>query len=155
MVVAAKLRAFLDERKVTYHVLKHHEAYTSTEIAEALHVPGKELAKVVILKANDKLVMGVLSANFTVDLHKFAQVVGADTVYAATEEQFGEEFPDCEIGAMPPFGNLYGMEVFVDRSLVDDDEIVFEAGNHHEAMRLDYDDFVELVHPTVAEFGER
>lgn len=155
MVVAAKLKAFLDEHKVPYHVLKHHEAYTAMEIAEALHVPGKELAKVVMVRAGEKLVMAVLPANFSVDLAKFAQEVGQEIVYTATEEQFRDTFPDCEVGAMPPFGNLYGVPVYMDRALAEDDTIFFEAGNHHEAMRLKFKDFERLVRPKIGDFAVR
>ncbi|MHC4956396.1 MAG: aminoacyl-tRNA deacylase [Planctomycetota bacterium] len=155
MAVTARLRGFLDEHRVPYHVLRHHRAYTAREIAEALHVPGKELAKVVIINADDKMVMGALSSNFSVDLQRFAQVAGAQTARIATEGEFGNLFPDCEMGAMPPFGNLYDMPVFVDRSLAEDDVIVFEAGNHHEAIRIKYAEFERLVKPTVADFSVR
>ena len=155
MPVAAKLKSFLDDHKVPYHVLKHHKAYTSLEIAEALHVPGQDLAKVVMIKAGDDLVMAVLPANFSVDLEKFAQVVSKDTVYVATEQQFRGTFPDCEVGAMPPFGNLYDVPVFVDVALTQDAQIFFEAGNHLEAIRLKYADFERLVQPRVADFAVR
>ncbi len=144
MVIARKLKAFLDEEKVTYHVLKHHEKYTSQEIAEALHVPGRMLAKVVMVKAKGKLQMAVLPANLRVDLDAF----GAEAALA-TEAEFRDAFPDCEVGAMPPFGNLYGVPVVVDRALAADEEIVFEAGNHHEAIKLAYADFARLVKPRV------
>ena len=155
MVVTARLKAFLDEQKVTYHELRHHKAYTAREIAEALHVPGRELAKVVIVNVGNRLVMGALSSNFSVDLPRFAVVAGADTARIATEEEFEKLFPDCEMGAMPPFGNLYDMPVFVDRSLAEDEAIVFEAGNHHEAIRIQYADFERLVKPTLADFSVR
>ena len=153
MVVAAKLKSFLDESKVRYHVLKHHEKFTSPEIAQALHVPGQLLAKVVMLKTKDRLLMAVLPANLRVDLEKFAKVADVKTCALATEAQFRDSFPDCEVGAMPPFGNLYGIPVYVDRSLTKDDEIVFEAGNHHEAIQMTYAEYANLVHPRIAEFG--
>ena len=153
MVVAAKLKSFLDESKVRYHVLKHHEKFTSPEIAQALHVPGQLLAKVVMLEAKDGLLMAVLPANLHVDLAKFAQLADVKACALATEDQFRDAFPDCEVGAMPPFGNLYGIPVFVDRSLTEDEQIVFEAGNHHEAIKLDYKDFERTVKPRVGEFG--
>jgi Ala-tRNA(Pro) deacylase len=153
MVVAAKLKSFLDESKVRYHVLKHHEKFTSPEIAQALHVPGQLLAKVVMLKAKDELLMAVLPANLHVDLDKFAMLADVKACAIATEDQFRDSFPDCEVGAMPPFGNLYGIPVYVDRSLTKDDEIVFEAGNHHEAIKLDYEDFERTVKPKIGDFG--
>jgi len=152
MPVARKLKAFLDENQVHYHVLAHHERFTSMEIAEQLHVPGQELAKVVIVKADGRQRMAVLPANYHVDLVLFAKAVGTHAAELSTEEEFGTTFPDCELGAMPPFGNLYDMEVLVDRSLTRDDKIVFEAGNHKEAIKLRYEDFARLVKPTVAEF---
>jgi Ala-tRNA(Pro) deacylase len=154
MPVARKLKAYLDENKVSYHVLKHHERFTSPEIAEALHVPGQEMAKVVMLQTDGRLVMAVLPANHYVNLAAFAGVAKASVAVLATEEEFKETFPDCEVGAMPPFGNLYGLEVFVDRSLTGDESIVFEAGNHHEAVKLRFGDFERLVQPTVADFAQ-
>jgi Ala-tRNA(Pro) deacylase len=144
MVIARKLKAFLDEKKVPYHVLRHHEKYTAQEIAEALHVPGQMLAKVVMVKADGKLVMAVLPASLRVDLDAF----GADATLA-TEAEFKDAFPDCEVGAMPPFGNLYGVPVVVDGALAADEEIVFEAGSHHEAIKLKYADYARLVRPRV------
>lgn len=153
MAVARRLKEHLDAEKVKYHVLKHHECYTAPEIAHELHVPGRELAKVVIVKADDRMVMAVLPANLHIGLEKFAGVAGARQAVLASEEEFGSAFPDCELGAMPPFGNLYGIEVFVDQSLTADEEIVFEAGSHHEAIKLAYEDFARLVDPTVGEFS--
>jgi len=153
MVVAAKLKNFLDESKVRYHVLKHHEKFTSPEIAQALHVPGQLLAKVVMIRAMEQLLMAVLPANRKVDLQRFAHVAGVPACSLATEDQFKNAFPDCEVGAMPPFGNLYDIPVYVDRSLTKDDEIVFEAGNHHEAIKLAYADFERTAKPQVGDFG--
>jgi len=151
MVIARKLKAFLDERKVTYHVLKHHEKFTSQEIAQSLHVPGQMLAKVVIVKVGGKLQMAVLPADVRVDLDAFARAAGAKEAALATEAEFKDAFPDCELGSMPPFGNLYDVPVVVDRSLTTDEEIVFEGGNHHEAVKLKYADFARLVRPQVAD----
>jgi len=154
-MVASKLKAQLDEAKVVYKMLKHHQRFTSQEIAQVLHVPGKELAKVVIVKVDRELKMAVLPASFNVDLPAFARVVGARTAELATEAEFKDRFPDCEVGAMPPFGNLYNLEVWVDRTLTNDDEIVFEAGNHEEAIKLAYEDFARLVEPKVGEFADK
>jgi Ala-tRNA(Pro) deacylase len=152
MSILKRLKEHLDREKVAYEVLVHPEAYTAPELAEALHVPGKELAKVVILKVDDRFVMTVLPANWKVDLKRLKEIFRTSHVRLATEEEFKGLFPDCEIGTMPPFGNLYGMEVYVDRSLTMDEEIVFQAGTHYEAVKLRYADFDQLVHPTVAEF---
>ncbi|MHC4971337.1 MAG: aminoacyl-tRNA deacylase [Planctomycetota bacterium] len=153
MPVARKLKAFLDEHKVKYHVLSHHERFTSSEIAQALHVPGQELAKVVMVNADGKLVMAVVTANDRVDLGALKGVIGAKNAKLATEDDFKGTFPDCEVGAMPPFGNLYDVPVFADSALTKDEEIVFEAGNHKEAVKLSYGDFDRLVKPKVAEIA--
>jgi len=156
MPVAKKLKAFLDEAKVRYHVLAHHEEFTAQKIAEALHIPGQELAKVVMVKGDDgRLRMAVLPAPLKVDLSRFAKAAGMKSAKLATEAEFRGAFPECDLGAMPPFGNLYDLPVYVDRSLGDDEEIVFEAGNHREAVKLAYRDFERLVKPTVGEFGSR
>jgi Ala-tRNA(Pro) deacylase len=155
MPVARKLKAFLDEHKVKYHVLSHHERFTSSEIAQALHVPGQELAKVVMVKADDSLVMAVVTANDRVDLGSLKKVVGAREAKLATEDDFRGTFPDCEVGAMPPFGNLYDVPVFADTALAEDEEIVFEAGNHKEVVKLSYADFNRLVKPKVAGISTR
>ncbi len=153
MPVAKKLRAFLDEHRVRYWVLKHHEEFTSQQIAQALHIPGQELAKVVIVKAGGELIMAVLPASLLVDLEAFARAAGVEQAELATEEEFKGSFPDCEVGAMPPFGNLYDMKVLVDKNLTEDEEIVFEAGNHKEAIKIAYSDFAELARPIVAEYA--
>jgi Ala-tRNA(Pro) deacylase len=155
MVIARKLKALLDGERVAYHVLRHHERFTSQEIAQALHVAGGMLAKVVIVKAKGKLRMAVLPASFLVDLEAFAAAVGAPRAELATEAEFKAAFPDCEVGAMPPFGNLYEVPVVVDRSLTKDKEIVFEAGSHHEAIKIAYADFARLVEPQVADIAQK
>jgi Ala-tRNA(Pro) deacylase len=155
MVIASKLKSFLDGKKVVYHVLRHHERFTSQEIAQSLHVPGRMLAKVVIAKVPEGLRMAVLPGDLLLDLKAFARVAGVKHAALATETEFRDAFPDCEVGAMPPFGNLYGMPVVVDRALAEDEEIVFEAGSHHEAIKLWYADFARLVSPKVGEIAIR
>ena len=110
------------------------------------------LAKVVIIKADDRFVMGVLPSNYKVDFERLSDVLGGEHVRLATEGEFQELFPDCGVGAMPPFGNLYGLEVFVDESLAEDEEIVFQAGTHLRVIKLRYQDFADLVHPKVTNF---
>lgn len=153
MAIARKLRAFLDERKVTYHVLTHHERFTAQEIAQALHVPGQMLAKVVMVMTDAQLRMAVVPADLRIDLDAFARACGAKVARLATEAEFKDRFPDCEVGSMPPFGNLYGVPVVVDGALAADEEIVFEAGTHHEALKLRYEDFARLVRPEVADIA--
>ncbi len=154
MTMLLRLKKYLDAEKVPYEVLAHREAYTAPEIAEALHIPGKELAKVVIAKVDGRFVMMVLPANWKVDIKRLKAVFGTSHVRLATEEEFRDLFPDCVIGAMPPFGNLYGLAVYVDRALTEDEEIVFQAGTHVDAVKLRYRDFADLVHPQVTEFHQ-
>lgn len=151
MSILRRLKDYLEREKVPYEVLTHGEAYTAPELAQALHVPGKELAKVVMVKADERFVMTVLPANWKVDLKRLKEVFRTSHARLATEEEFKGLFPDCELGAMPPFGNLYGLEVYVDRSLTADEEIVFQAGTHREAVKLRYNDFASLVRPAVVE----
>jgi Ala-tRNA(Pro) deacylase len=149
-----RLKDYLDRQNVPYQVLAHHEAYTAPEIAHTLHVSGKMLAKVVMVKADERFIMAVLPSNWQVDFLRLKEVLGARHVRLATEDEFKGLFPDCKIGTMPPFGNLYGVEVYVDRSLTEDVEIVFQAGTHWGAVKLRYQDFADLVHPKVAEFHQ-
>ena len=147
-----KLREFLDSHNVAYVVISHSVAYTAQGIAALTHTPGKELAKTVMVKLDGELAMAVLPASALVDLPKLRAAAGASAVALASEAEFRDRFPDCETGAMPPFGNLYGMAVFADAKLAQDKEIAFNAGSHRELMRLAYSDFARLVMPTVASF---
>lgn len=149
-----RLQEYLDSHHVHYEVLGHQEAYTAPEIAHTLHVSGKILAKVVMIKADERFVMAVLPSNWQVDFARLKDVLGVGHVRLATEAEFKGLFPDCEIGAMPPFGNLYGVGVYVDQSLTEDEAIVFQAGTHFGAIKLRYEDFAGLVHPKVAEFHQ-
>ncbi|MFB3902082.1 MAG: aminoacyl-tRNA deacylase [Acidobacteriota bacterium] len=148
-----KLKEFLDENRVKYVTISHSLAYTAQEIAATAHVPGKELAKTVIVKADDRMAMAVLPASLKVNFELLADAIGAKKVTLATEKEFKQLFPDCELGAMPPFGNLYGMDVFVAESLTGDKEIAFNAGSHTELIRLSYEDFSRLVKPKVVKLS--
>lgn len=152
MTILRRLQEYLDSNHVPYEVLGHQEAYTAPEIAHTLHVSGKMLAKVVIVKADERFVMTVLPSNWRIDFERLKETLGAARVRLTTEDEYKGLFPDCEVGAMPPFGNLYGVEVCVDQSLTEDEEIVFQAGTHFGAVKLRYQDFANLVHPRVAEF---
>jgi len=143
----SKLKDFLDENKIRYVVISHSLAYTANGIAALAHIPGKELAKTVIVKIDNVLAMAVVSASQHVDLAALRAATGAMQVDLATEYEFQDKFPDCETGAMPPFGNLYGIRVFVDEDLSRDKEIAFNAGSHRELVRLAWNDFVRLVQP--------
>lgn len=152
MSIARTLKTYLDRERVLYDVLHHPEACRAGAIAQALQAPENEMAKVVIVKVNERFVMLVLPASLNVDLHRLREVFMAHCVRLATEDEFKGLFPDCEVGAMPPFGMLYGLPVYVDRSLTEAEQIIFEAGTHSEAIRLRYRDFAALAFPVVAEF---
>lgn len=148
-MVLKQLTDFLDSQSVKYTVLMHSQAYTAQEIAAIAHVPGKELAKTVIVKVNGKMIMVVLPASDMVDLKSLKKALGADRVELADESEFKDLFPGCEIGAMPPFGNLYKMDVVVADDLAENETIAFNAGTHRELARMAYRDFERLVQPKV------
>lgn len=148
-----KLKEFLDSSKIKYVSIKHSLAYTAQEIAASAHIRGKELAKTVMVSLDGKTAMAVLPASYRVDLERLKKAVGAKKIELLTEKDFKDMFPECEVGAMPPFGNLYGMEVYVATSLAEDDEIAFNAGSHTELIRVAYKDFERLVKPKVLEFS--
>ena len=148
-----KLREFLDRHEVKYFVVSHSPAYTAQEIAAAAHVPGKELAKTVIVTMNGNLAMAVLPASHHLDFEQLRQISGVQQVELAGEQEFADIFPDCETGAMPPFGNLYGMAVYVSEELEADDDIAFNAGAHTELLRLSYESYKKLVKPVVGKLS--
>jgi Ala-tRNA(Pro) deacylase len=148
-----KLKAFLDQNGVRYVTIRHSNAYTSQEIAASAHVSGREFAKTVMIKIDDKMAMAVLPASYQIDFGLLREIFRNKTVTLATEAQFSNVFPDCDPGAMPPFGNLYGMEVYAEEILTADREIAFNAGSHSEIIRLGYEDFARLVQPKVFRFS--
>ncbi len=145
----SKVQDFLEKHNIKYTTIKHSRAYTSSEIAESAHIPGKEIAKTVMAKIDDKMSMVVLPASQKVDFDLLKEASGGGEVALATEDEFQYLFTECEVGAMPPFGNLYGMEVFVDETLTKDKEIAFNAGSHTDLIRMAYNDFERLVNPKV------
>jgi Ala-tRNA(Pro) deacylase len=149
----SKVRAFLDQHHIRYVVISHSKAFTAQGIAALAHISGKELAKTVILKLDGSLAMAVLPASYQVDLAAIRKATGVRLAELAGENEFAQHFPDCETGAMPPFGNLYGIPVYVDETLAEDEEIAFNAGSHYELIRLSYRDFEELVSPLVMDFS--
>jgi Ala-tRNA(Pro) deacylase len=150
---AKKLKEYLDANGIKYVAIAHSVAYTAQEIASIAHIPGKELAKTVIVKLDGKMAMAVLPASYTVDLDLLREATGVGEIQLAQEYEFKALFPDCETGAMPPFGNLYGLPVFVAKVLAEDEEIAFSAGSHKELLRLKYADFERLVKPTIVAFA--
>jgi Ala-tRNA(Pro) deacylase len=150
-----KLKGFLDENGVKYVTIQHSAAYTAQEIAAHTHIPGKELAKTVMVKVDGKLAMAVVPASHRVDFDRLRDVAGAQDVELAGEAEFKDFFPACDVGAMPPFGNLYDMEVYVSDTLSEDVEIAFSAGSHSELIRLAYADYERLAQPKIAGFSKR
>jgi Ala-tRNA(Pro) deacylase len=151
-MITRKLKDYLDSRKVQYISIPHSTAYTAQEVAASAHVPGQEMAKTVIIKIDGKMAMAVLPANRKVVLEDLREITGTENVQFATEQEFKDAFPDCETGAMPPFGNLYDMDVFVAPGLAEDEEIAFNAGSHNELIRMAYKDFERLVQPKIVNF---
>lgn len=147
------LKKFLDEKEVKYVTLSHSQAFTAQEIAAATHIPGRALAKTVIVRMDDEMAMVVLPATQMIDLRRLQKATGSKQVSIASEDEFAELFPGCEPGAMPPFGNLWNLKVFVDHSLSADENIAFSAGSHTEVVQLPYSEFAKLVEPIPMELG--
>jgi Ala-tRNA(Pro) deacylase len=143
---------FLNEGKVRYEIMHHPEAFTAQELTAMEHVKGRHHAKVVMVRSGGDKVMMVLPADHRVDIEKLAKTTGKQASLA-TEADFQSLFPDCAVGTMPPFGRLYGVPTYVDKSLTEDDFIVFEAGTHSDAIKMSYPDYARLAEPQVAEFA--
>ncbi|MCP4704497.1 MAG: YbaK/EbsC family protein [candidate division Zixibacteria bacterium] len=150
---AKKLMAFLDENSVEYVIITHSEAYTAQKVAESAHVPKKEMAKTVIIRVDGETSMAVVPSSCKVDFAMLKKTIDANTVELATELEFEDMFPDCDLGAMPPFGNLYDMKVFVAEKLAEDEYIAFNACTHRELVKLAYVDFERLVKPNILKFA--
>jgi len=142
----------LNENKVTYEIVHHPEAVTAQRIAQAEHVKGRHHAKVVIVKSGEQHLMTVLPADHQIDLEKVGKAIGK-AVSLAKEDDFKSLFPDCAVGAMPPFGNLYSLPTYVDKRLAQEDYIVFEAGTHTDAIKLSYRDYEKIVNPQVEDLA--
>lgn len=154
MPILQKLQEHLDQHEVKYQVVTHMGAYSAQDVAHAEHIPGKQVAKVVIVrKANGTPVMLVLPASHKVDFGLLRKVLGTQ-VKLEQESEFRKLFPGCETGAEPPFGNLFQLDTIVDTALAEKDEIVFNAGSHWQTVRMRYEDYVWLVHPRVATFAQ-
>jgi Ala-tRNA(Pro) deacylase len=153
MTCKEQLEAYLHEQRVPFVIQRHRAAYSAQDVAAREHVPGKLVAKVVMVFADGTLVMLVLPASARVDLIQAGVAIGAKGVYLAGERELAVAFPDCEVGAMPPFGNLYYVPVYVDRTLAEDETIVFQAGTHTDTITMQYADFARLVKPSVAKFA--
>jgi Ala-tRNA(Pro) deacylase len=149
---AKKVKEFLDRRGTKYVTIWHSPAFTAQEVAESAHVSGREFAKTVIVNLEGRLAMVVLPASKHLVLSDLREMLDAPHVRLASESEFKAVFPDCEVGAMPPFGNLYGLPTYVAASLAEQPEIAFNAGSHTEAFLMDYQDYAEAVQPRVLEF---
>jgi Ala-tRNA(Pro) deacylase len=147
-MISTKLKEYLDDAGIPYRRRVHPTAYTSQEIAAAIHVPGRQVVKSVIVKADEgALAMAVLSANDTADLDALRKEIGCGTLRLATEKEFSDAFPTCSIGAMPPLGNIFGLPTYCETSLSRNREIEFNAGTHEETIRMAFDDFERLANP--------
>jgi len=148
-----RMEKYLRENGVGFEVKTHDQAFTMQEVAAALHVPGNQVAKVVIVCADKEKVMLVLPAPYRMNVDLVRDMVDAQKVRLAKEEEFADLFPDCATGAMPPFGNLYGVPVYVDRSMAEEPDMVFRIGTHRETMKIAYADFARLAQPVVGDFS--
>ena len=154
MPIPTRISDYLDSQHVSYQSCRHSPAYTAQGIAQAQHLSGRKLAKVVMVMADsNKLVMAVVPANYRVDLNKLGHLLNTDWIRLATEEEFRDVFPECELGAMPPLGNLYNLEVWIDESLQFHPSISFNAGTHAETIQMSFPDFERLVQPKKGSFG--
>ncbi len=149
----SSLREYLDKNAIQYAVISHSPAFTAQGIAALVHVPGQELAKSVMVKLDGEMAMAVLPGSFRIDLLALEEETGARRADLASEEEFRDSFPECETGAMPPFGNLYGFKVFADEGLTRDKEIVFNACSHRELIRMSWADFQRLAEPRIIRFA--
>ena len=152
MSISVRLKSFLDENGVKYVTITHSRAYTAQEVAESCHVPAKDLAKTVMIHADGNFMMTVVPGSRRISFPLLKAIVNADEIRLATEGEFKGLFPECQAGAMPPFGSLYGLPVYADNALSEDEDIVFNAGNHTEAIRMRYADFQRLARPAFGNF---
>jgi Ala-tRNA(Pro) deacylase len=148
-----RLEAYLREHQVPYLLQHHAQAFSAQKIAESEHIPGKMVAKTVIILADDQLIALVLPASYQADLNKVQAILGAREIRLAHESEFANVFTDCEVGTMPPFGNLYGILVYVDKNLTEEETMVFPVGTYTDTMSLKYSDFERVVQPKVIEFA--
>ncbi len=152
---AKLLKKFLDDNNVKYITIKHSEAYTAQEIAASAHIKGDEFAKTVVLKIDGMMALAVLPASYTINFATFNKLGLGDNVRLANEMEFKDKFPGCEVGAMPPFGNLYNMPVYTAESLMMDKEIAFNSGSHKELIKMKTEDFIKFVQPDILKFSRK
>jgi Ala-tRNA(Pro) deacylase len=146
-MLSPRLHNFLDDAHAPYTALEHPRTVTAQETANVTHIGNRHFAKTVMLKVDGKLAMMVMPAAYRVDLTRLSRALGGPVVELADEAEFRAAFADCEVGAMPPFGHLYGMPVYVDSRLADEPEIAFNAGSHIDVVRMPYAEFERLAQP--------
>ena len=149
------IKEFLDQNNIKYVSIKHSRAFTAQEIAASAQIDGKKIAKTVVLKVDGRLVFAVLPATYKVDFDLIKEAIGSKDIRLANEQEFKDKCPGCEVGAMPPMGNLFNIDTYVAASLVEDEEIAFNAGNHTELIRMSYIDYERLVKPKVIRFSHK
>lgn len=154
MSISRRIRDYLDSQNVSYDCLIHPQAFTAQQVAHTLHVSGKRLAKTVLIDGDGRVVMAVLPASHRLNLHEFQALLGVKHLAMLPESELAKLFPDCELGAIPPFGNLYEIDVWLDRAVSDTEDIVFCAGTHVDCVRMKYSDYVSLVQPKLGRFSE-
>ena len=154
-MISTKLREYLDNAGMSYTGHPHHTAYTSQEIAQSVHIPGREMVKSVILKVDEEqLIMAVLSANDAANLDVLRDEIGCDELRLASETEFRDAFPTCNPGAMPPFGNIFDLPTYCEANLCRNPEIEFNAGSHDETIRMRFEDYELLAKPEVIHFAQ-
>ena len=149
------IKEFLDQNNIKYLSIRHSRAFTAQEIAASAHIDGRKIAKTVVLKVDGQLVFAVLPATYKIDFDMIKEALGTENVRLANEQEFMDKCPGCEVGAMPPMGNLFNIETYVAASLVEEEEIAFNAGNHTELIRMNYVDFERLVQPKLLRFSHK
>ena len=149
------IKDYLDQNKIKYVTIKHSKAYTAQEIAASAHIDGRKIAKTVVLKVDGNLIFTILPATYKVDFDLLRETLGTENIRLANEQEFKDKCPGCEVGAMPPFGNLFNIETYVAATLVEEEEIAFNAGSHTELIRMDYTDFERLVQPKILRFSHK
>jgi Ala-tRNA(Pro) deacylase len=154
MAIPSRIRDFLDSENVPYEELHHQPAFTGQEVAQTLHLSGRKCAKTVVLDCDGRLAMAVLPASNRLNLQDLQSAMEVTRLEKVAESALGNLFPDCELGAIPPLGPLYGMQVWVDRAISDSEHVVFCAGTHEDCVRMKYSDFAKLTKPRISRFSQ-
>lgn len=154
MSISTKLKEYLDSQRVPFEHHVHPTAYTAQEVASSMHLPGRNIAKTVVIEADGALLLAIVPANQRVDVHHLQFITRAANIRIADEREFAEVFPSCEPGAVPPFGNLFGLSSYCDTQLGQDDNIEFNAGSHTDTIRMTFEDFKRLARPTMIDLVE-